>query len=273
MRLTLPGSIAGGGGRRDADHGPGRDGAQRVGHRLGVEVVAIAGEGPSGDAHDEHHGKGDGEQRPGVGARRHQPESYPAASNRPATAAARGPYDWPDRWPPASSPNRFLAAIRERIPDLRLLTDADRSRDLPARRDRRTSPPGCPGPWPSPPRPPRSPSSSGSAASSTCRSCRVAPAPGCRGGATGIDGALTIAFTAMDRILEIDARRTCASSRSPGSSTPGSRRRSPSTACSTRPIPRASRCARSAGTSGRTRAACAASNTARPASRCSGSRS
>ena len=37
----------------------------------------------------------------------------------------------------------------------------------------------------------------------------MAPARGSVGGATGIDGALTIAFTAMDRIVEIDAANLC----------------------------------------------------------------
>ena len=59
---------------------------------------------------------------------------------------------------------------------------------------------------------------------------------GLSGAAAGIEGALTIAFTRMDRVLEIDAA-TSPSRPSPGSSTRRSRRPSPSRGCSTPRIP------------------------------------
>ena len=80
---------------------------------------------------------------------------------------------------------------------------------------------------------------------------------GLSGAAAGIEGALTIAFTRMDKVLEIDPDNL-RSRPSPGSSTPRSRRPSPSAACSTPRIPRPTSSARSAATWARTPAGCAA---------------
>ena len=164
----------------------------------------------------------------------------------------------------------LVNAIRDRLPELRLLTDAvDRES---YRRDEtaylRT---GCRVRWPSRRRRARSPSSSASAASSACRSSRAARAPACR-------AAPRDRGRADDRVHRHgqgprDRRRQIVVVTSPGSSMPHSRRSWPPRACSTRPIRRASRSARSAATSVRTRAACAASRTGGRASRCSGSRS
>jgi hypothetical protein len=72
---------------------------------------------------------------------------------------------------------------------------------------------------------------------------------GLSGGAAGIEGALTIAFTRMNRVLEIDAGNlTVTTSRQP----------SRSGACSTRRTRPPTSPAPSAATSGRTRAGCAA---------------
>ena len=80
---------------------------------------------------------------------------------------------------------------------------------------------------------------------------------GLSGAAAGIEGALTIAFTRMDRILEIDADNLTVTTR-PASSTPVSRPPSRSAACSTPRTRRAMSSARSAATWARTRVACAA---------------
>jgi hypothetical protein len=67
----------------------------------------------------------------------------------------------------------------------------------------RISTPVCPSPSPCRPRPPRSPSSCGSRLPTGSRrpaGCRDRPV----GRSGGVDGALTIAFTRMDRIIEID---------------------------------------------------------------------
>ena len=69
---------------------------------------------------------------------------------------------------------------------------------------RRTCTRSCRSRWPCRPGPPTSPSSCGWPAPIACPSYRAAPGPGLSGGAAGIAGALTIVFTKMDAILEID---------------------------------------------------------------------
>ncbi|MEO5885127.1 MAG: FAD-binding oxidoreductase, partial [Candidatus Limnocylindrales bacterium] len=102
----------------------------------------------------------------------------------------------------------FIEAIRTRLPSLRLLTDvADRERH---RRDETAYlPTGLPGAVALP--------TETSEVIELVRLCSAHDIPivprgagsGLSGGATGIEGALTIAFTAMDRILEIDTPNLC----------------------------------------------------------------
>ena len=102
----------------------------------------------------------------------------------------------------------FLDAIRDRIPGLRLLTDpADRET---YRRDETPYlPAGLPGAVALP--------VETAQVAELVRICGEFDVPivprgagsGLSGGATGIEGALTIAFTAMDRIVEIDAQNLC----------------------------------------------------------------
>ena len=165
----------------------------------------------------------------------------------------------------------LVGAIRNRLPELRLLTDAvDRES---YRRDEtaylRTGLP-CAVALPTETR----------QVAELVRLCGEFGVPivprgagtGLSGGAAGIEGALTIAFTAMDKVLEIDADNLVVVTQ-PGIINAALKKAVAAEGLSTRPIRRASRSARSAGTSERTRAACAASSTARRASRCSGSRS
>ncbi len=102
----------------------------------------------------------------------------------------------------------FLAAVRARLPGLRLLTDsADRES---YRRDETAYlPTGLPGAVALP--------TETAEVAELVRVCAEHDVPivprgagsGLSGGATGIEGALTIAFTAMDRILEIDTANLC----------------------------------------------------------------
>ena len=111
-------------------------------------------------------------------------------------------------WPAASSPTRSSPTSGPACRTCACWTTPSTAPRTSATR-RPTCRPACRAPSPCRPRPRRSPSSSGSVPRTTSRSSRAAPAPACRGGATGIEGALTIAFTAMDRILEIDRENLC----------------------------------------------------------------
>ncbi len=102
----------------------------------------------------------------------------------------------------------FLAAIRERIPDLRVLDDPS-DRETYRRDETPFLAAGLPGAVALP--------TETAQVAELVRICGEFDVPivprgagsGLSGGATGIDGALTIAFTAMDRIVEIDAENLC----------------------------------------------------------------
>jgi len=102
----------------------------------------------------------------------------------------------------------FTDAVRSRLPGLRLLTDqADRETYL--RDETPFIPAGLPGAVALP--------TETAEVAELVRICAEFDVPivprgagsGLSGGANGIDGALTIAFTAMDRIIEIDAPNLC----------------------------------------------------------------
>ena len=80
---------------------------------------------------------------------------------------------------------------------------------------------------------------------------------GLSGGAAGIEGGLTIALTKMDQILEID-RENLVVVTQPGILNAELKKRVAAEGLFYAPDPRATRSARSAGTSGRTPAGCAA---------------
>jgi glycolate oxidase len=97
----------------------------------------------------------------------------------------------------------FLTAVTDRIPDLRVLADAA-DREAYRRDETPYLPAGLPGAVALP--------TTTAEVAELVRICGAFDVPivprgagsGLSGGANGIDGALTIAFTAMDRILEID---------------------------------------------------------------------
>jgi glycolate dehydrogenase FAD-linked subunit len=102
----------------------------------------------------------------------------------------------------------FVADVRARLPGLRLLTDpVDRAS---YRHDETAyQPSGLPGAVALP--------TSTAEVAELVRACAAHDVPivprgagsGLSGGATGLEGALTIAFTAMDRIVEIDRQNLC----------------------------------------------------------------
>src|SRR6187397_718771 len=102
----------------------------------------------------------------------------------------------------------FLDAVRARIPDLRVLADAA-DRETYRRDETAYIPAGLPGAVALP--------TETVQVAELVRVCAEFDVPivprgagsGLSGGATGIDGALTIAFTAMDRIIEIDEANLC----------------------------------------------------------------
>ena len=102
----------------------------------------------------------------------------------------------------------FLDAVRARIPDLRLLTD-EADRETYRRDETAYLPAGLPGAVALP--------TETAQVATLVRICGEFDVPivprgagsGLSGGATGIDGALTVAFTAMDRIVEIDPPNLC----------------------------------------------------------------
>jgi glycolate oxidase len=102
----------------------------------------------------------------------------------------------------------FLDAVRARLPGLRILTDAT-DRETYRRDETPFIPTGLPGAVALP--------TETAEVAELVRICGEFDVPivprgagsGLSGGATGIDGALTIAFTAMDRIVEIDAANLC----------------------------------------------------------------
>jgi glycolate oxidase len=103
----------------------------------------------------------------------------------------------------------FLDAVRARIPGLRLLTD-ETDRESYRRDETAYLPAGLPGGVALP--------TETAQVAELVRVCGAFDVPivprgagsGLSGGANGIDGALTIAFTAMDRIVEIDPANLCA---------------------------------------------------------------
>jgi glycolate oxidase len=102
----------------------------------------------------------------------------------------------------------FLDAVRARLPGLRILTDPT-DRETYRRDETPFIPSGLPGAVALP--------TETAEVAELVRICGEFDVPivprgagsGLSGGATGIDGALTIAFTAMDRIVEIDAPNLC----------------------------------------------------------------
>jgi glycolate oxidase len=102
----------------------------------------------------------------------------------------------------------FQDAVRARLPGLRLLTD-EGDRETYRRDETPFIPTGLPGAVALP--------TETAEVAELVRICGEFDVPivprgagsGLSGGATGIDGALTIAFTAMDRIVEIDAPNLC----------------------------------------------------------------
>jgi glycolate oxidase len=102
----------------------------------------------------------------------------------------------------------FIDAVRARLPDVRLLTDAT-DRETYRRDETAYIPAGLPGAVALPTRTEE--------VAELVRLCAAHDIPivprgagsGLSGGANGLDGALTIAFTAMDRILEIDTANLC----------------------------------------------------------------
>ncbi|MGK2850213.1 MAG: FAD-binding oxidoreductase [Candidatus Limnocylindrales bacterium] len=102
----------------------------------------------------------------------------------------------------------FIDAARARIPDLRLLTD-EVDRDAYRRDETAYLAAGRPGAVALP--------TTTAQVAALVRLCGEHDIPivprgagsGLSGGATGLEGALTIAFTAMDRILEIDVENLC----------------------------------------------------------------
>jgi len=102
----------------------------------------------------------------------------------------------------------FLDAVRARLPDLRLLTD-EADRETYRRDETAYLPAGLPGAVVLP--------TETAQVATLVRICGEFDVPivprgagsGLSGGANGIDGALTIAFTAMDRIAEIDPANLC----------------------------------------------------------------
>lgn len=102
----------------------------------------------------------------------------------------------------------FLDAVRARVPGLRLLTD-EADRETYRRDETAYLPAGLPGAVALP--------TETAQVAELVRVCAAFDVPivprgagsGLSGGAAGIDGALTVAFTAMDRILEIDPANLC----------------------------------------------------------------
>lgn len=102
----------------------------------------------------------------------------------------------------------FIDAVRARVPDVRFMTE-EADRETYRRDETAYIPAGLPGAVALPTRTEE--------VAELVRICAEHDVPivprgagsGLSGGANGIDGALTIAFTAMDRILEIDTANLC----------------------------------------------------------------
>ena len=102
----------------------------------------------------------------------------------------------------------FIDALRARVPDVRLLTD-ETDRESYRHDETPYIPAGLPGAVALP-----TETAQVVGIVTTCAEFDVPIVPrgagsGLSGGAAGIDGALTVAFTAMDRILEIDRENLC----------------------------------------------------------------
>src|ERR671926_1889129 len=102
----------------------------------------------------------------------------------------------------------FIDALCGRVPGLRLLTD-ETDRETYRRDETAYLPAGLPGAVALP-----ADTAQVVAIVKTCAEFDVPIVPrgagsGLSGGASGIDGALTVAFTAMDRIIEIDTANLC----------------------------------------------------------------
>jgi glycolate oxidase len=139
--------------------------------------------------------------------RRDTPESYPRASTPPrGPSAAAPPYTAAMAAGTVTEP--FIDAVRAALPTLRLLTDPT-DREAVRRDETAYLPGGLPGAVAFP--------TETAQVAELVRICARFDVPivprgagsGLSGGANGIDGAVTIVFTAMDRILEIDAPNLC----------------------------------------------------------------
>ena len=120
-------------------------------------------------------------------------------------------WGWPIHWRLMASgivSDGFIDAIRARVPGIRLLTD-ETDRESYRHDETPYIPAGLPGAVALP-----TETAQVVAIVTTCAEFDVPIVPrgagsGLSGGAAGIDGALTIAFTAMDRIVEIDPANLC----------------------------------------------------------------
>ena len=181
--------------RVDVDRA-GRPGELQDGVVGGFQVDAGGGPGGRSGGREEQRHDGEGHGGRDDGRTGHAGHATPASPSRAA------PYTWPVTETVAIG-DPFLQAIGARLPGLRLLTDP---LDRESYRFDETAylTPGLPGAVALP-----TETAQVSELLRLASEFRVPVVPrgagsGLSGGATGIEGALTIAFTAMDKILEID---------------------------------------------------------------------